>query len=215
MAIGIENQANIIPAGTAGYPNGDIKDRIGATAGTPVNKKVYADMHQFFAKMMRKAGITANNTPDNETNGFQYLDALLNTDFVLANPSGSCAGSNFGITLTDVGSTSTLGSISLYHAIKIGKSVRVSIYLQVIVSAIGSGNNFYSLKFTTPAGFKGVVGSSPVGLQLITPAYLADDNISGVISVDNNGDLTCLRDNGTNVAVATYTHRLDFTYHCQ
>lgn len=76
MAIGIENQSNIIAAGTAGYPNGDIKDRTGSTPGTPVNRKVYADIHQFFAKLLRLAGITANNTPDNETNGFQYITAL-------------------------------------------------------------------------------------------------------------------------------------------
>lgn len=79
MAIGIENQDNII-APDATYPNGDIKDRSGSTPGTPVNRKVYADIHQFFAKLLRLATITANDTPDNEINGFQYIDAL--EDFV-------------------------------------------------------------------------------------------------------------------------------------
>jgi len=75
MATGIQNYPNIA-AVDAAHPNGNIKDRAGATNGTPVNKLVYADVHQFFAKLLRIAGIAANNTPDNETNGFQYIEAL-------------------------------------------------------------------------------------------------------------------------------------------
>lgn len=72
MAIGIENFPNIIPA-DADYLNGDIKD---TPSGTPVNREVYGDIHQFFRKIMRVAGISPNNLRDNETNGFQLFQSL-------------------------------------------------------------------------------------------------------------------------------------------
>jgi len=72
MAIGIENYPNIVPA-DADYLNGDIKD---TPSGTPVNRLVYGDIHQFFRKLMRDAGLTPNGLRDNESNGFQYLDDL-------------------------------------------------------------------------------------------------------------------------------------------
>lgn len=62
---------------SAEYPFGNIKDNTGTNNGTPVNKLVYADFHQFFEKMMAVAGITANGLPDSETNGFQLFEALL------------------------------------------------------------------------------------------------------------------------------------------
>jgi hypothetical protein len=59
------------------YPYGNIKDNPGDNTGTPVNKLVYADFHQFFAKMMDDAGISYNGLPDNATDGFQYWLALV------------------------------------------------------------------------------------------------------------------------------------------
>lgn len=59
------------------YPYGNIKDNPGDNTGTPVNKLVYADFHQFFAKLMDDAGISYNGLPDNATDGFQYWLALV------------------------------------------------------------------------------------------------------------------------------------------
>jgi hypothetical protein len=59
------------------YPFGNIKDNPGNGTGTPVNKEVYADFHQFFEKMFSESGIVANGLPDNEYNGFQLFWALL------------------------------------------------------------------------------------------------------------------------------------------
>jgi len=59
------------------YPYGDIRDRDGAIIGTPVDREVYADMHQFFEKMMDESGIVANNNPDNEYHGWQLWEALV------------------------------------------------------------------------------------------------------------------------------------------
>jgi hypothetical protein len=62
------------PDGT--YPYGNIRDNAGAGDGTPVNTLVYADFHQFFARLMAIAGVVANGLPDNAANGFQLFVAL-------------------------------------------------------------------------------------------------------------------------------------------
>jgi hypothetical protein len=72
MATGIQNFPNIIPA-DADYLDGDIKD---APSGTPVNRSTNGDIQQFFAKLLRVAGITPNGLRDNESNGYQLYDAL-------------------------------------------------------------------------------------------------------------------------------------------
>ena len=38
---------------------------------------MYADIHQFFAKLMDYAGVTPNGLPDNDYSGFQLMEALL------------------------------------------------------------------------------------------------------------------------------------------
>lgn len=72
MAKGIENYPNI-EAASADYPNGRIKDK---PNGTPVNQEVYSDLHMLLDKLLRLAGVVANDTPENETNGYQYVEAL-------------------------------------------------------------------------------------------------------------------------------------------
>ena len=74
MAKGIQNYPQIDTTNPTAYPNGNIKD---APSGTPVNVVTNADLHQTFDKLLRELGTTANNTPDNETNGFQYVKAML------------------------------------------------------------------------------------------------------------------------------------------
>lgn len=72
MAIGIANYPNITAA-SADYPNGNIKDN---PSGTPVNVLTNGDLQMFFDKMVRIAGITPNGTPDNESNGYQLVEAI-------------------------------------------------------------------------------------------------------------------------------------------
>ena len=73
MARGIQNFPNVI-APDADYLDGDVKD---APNGTPVNKLTMSDIYQFFAKVMREAGLTFNNLPDNESNGYQLYAAAV------------------------------------------------------------------------------------------------------------------------------------------
>jgi len=75
MARKLENQTNI-EAPSAEFPSGRIKDDTGAGDGTPVEEKLYGDIHQFFAKLIRETGIVLNDLPDNVTNEFQLFQAL-------------------------------------------------------------------------------------------------------------------------------------------
>ena len=59
------------------FPFGNIKDKVGSNPGTPLNKLVYADMHQFFEKLMFEAGVTPNGLPESEYAGFQLMTALV------------------------------------------------------------------------------------------------------------------------------------------
>ena len=74
MAKGIQNYPNINTTDPTAYPNGIIKD---TPNGTPVNVVTNADIHSTLDKLLRYQGANANNTPDNETNGYQYFKAML------------------------------------------------------------------------------------------------------------------------------------------
>lgn len=68
---------NIDNSDPSNYPNGRIKNNTGAGNGTPVNEFVYGDLHEAKDKLMRLYGISYNGLPDNETNGYQLIDALI------------------------------------------------------------------------------------------------------------------------------------------
>lgn len=76
MATGIQNYTDVSTP-DSDYPNGNIKDDTGADDGTPVDKQVYADMHQTLAKLLRLSSITPTGLPDNEYSGFQYIEAMI------------------------------------------------------------------------------------------------------------------------------------------
>jgi hypothetical protein len=78
---------NIDNSNPSVYPNGRIKDNTSSGNGTPVNEFVYGDLHEMKDKLMRLYGIVPNDLPDNESNGFQLIDALRalasKNDFIL------------------------------------------------------------------------------------------------------------------------------------
>jgi len=63
-------------APTSTYPYGNIKDETGSQSGTPVNKPVYSDLHQFFARLADWVNVTLNGLPDNAKNGFQFFESV-------------------------------------------------------------------------------------------------------------------------------------------
>lgn len=87
MAIKLQNKPNV-DAPDVTYPYGNIKDDTGSNDGTPLNKLVHADFHQFFAKILdigETVGyLTPNGLPENDDNGFQYV-LSLNTASRIAN----------------------------------------------------------------------------------------------------------------------------------
>src|ERR1700761_9500711 len=112
MAIGIQNFPNIDTTDPTNFPNGRIKDDPAGVVGTPVKEETWGDMAIFFDKLMRMAGQTANNTPDNETNGYQYITALrsvIDPPFITS-----------GMTLGTSPAVSNNGSPNYNAAFKIG-----------------------------------------------------------------------------------------------
>lgn len=75
MARGIQHYPRITPP-DSDFPDGRLKDRDGSDRGTPINEFTNGDLQQFFAKIMRIAGIAPNLLPDCEYTGFQYYQAL-------------------------------------------------------------------------------------------------------------------------------------------
>jgi hypothetical protein len=71
----LASKTNVTPPG-GDYSYGRIKDNPGDNTGTPVNEAVYGDLHQFFERLMAIAGVTANNLPENDANGYQLFTAL-------------------------------------------------------------------------------------------------------------------------------------------
>jgi hypothetical protein len=82
----LNSSINVITSDPA-FPNGRIRNNTGTGNGTPVNEQVYGDIHTNKDKLLDLYGIDANNLPDNETNGYQYIDALRalasKNDFIL------------------------------------------------------------------------------------------------------------------------------------
>ena len=83
MAIKLEDKPQVNSPNPE-YPYGEIRDdsSSGADDGTPVNKLVYGDMHQFFASLMANSiaigGADYNDQPENAYDGFQYYQAMVN-----------------------------------------------------------------------------------------------------------------------------------------
>lgn len=90
MAIKLVSKTNTDPiSGT--YPYGKIRDDVAPGTGTPVSTQVYGDFHQFFARMAALAGVTLNDLPENNTNGFQYNEAFK----LLTHPDWTSVGVTF------------------------------------------------------------------------------------------------------------------------
>ena len=76
MAYGLKNFPNILPP-DGDYLSGRIKDDNGDGLGTPINQMTNGDLQEFFARLMKYAGIEPNDLPDSEYTGHQYIQALV------------------------------------------------------------------------------------------------------------------------------------------
>lgn len=146
----LNSNTNIDNSDLANYPDGRLKDNTGAGNGTPVNEKTNGDLFQTIAKLMRLYGITPNGLPDNESNGYQIIDAMRalasKNDYILT--IGSSAGAltvpvkigsmllnesivcksavDVGAETNIVGSDTTSLPFVKYGVFKTGESVRLT-----------------------------------------------------------------------------------------
>ena len=67
----LANQAGVQPP-DGDYPKGRIVD-----SQTVIGEGVNGDIVQFFQKLIQLAGVTENDLPDNESNGYQMVEALI------------------------------------------------------------------------------------------------------------------------------------------
>ena len=101
MARDLKLRTNVDPV-SADYPDGRIRNDPGDGTGTPVEEAINGDLIQFFQKAMRDAGITANDLPDNTTNGWQLNDAVNLAAKLFDNEYGwTSAGLTFGTNISD------------------------------------------------------------------------------------------------------------------
>lgn len=136
MAIKLEDKTNVL-APNADYQYGNIKDDTGVGDGTLVDVEVYADMHQFFARLLDQSGVVANGLPDNTTNGFQLYEALrkLVAEGLPNDPSGAWITGGTITLLPDAG-TASLPSIAYNKYKIIGKTF----YWQIIAALTVTGS---------------------------------------------------------------------------
>lgn len=190
MARGIQNFPNIVTP-DSDYPNGRIKDNPGDATGTPINEYTNGDLQQFFAKIMREAGITPNGLPDNEYSGNQYYQALIK----VIETTAVTHSINSALTVhSSLNMTSPTGSANL---LKKNNMVTAAVTISGEVTATSNSN----VVLTFPTGFEmkptevpndfGIVGFLTVYRDDVL--YSTQRILNGINSIDacidNNGRL--------------------------
>lgn len=72
----LQSNPNIDNSDPSNYPLGRIKNNTGSGNGTPVDERVYGDLHQTIIQLMLLYDIAPSGLPDNVTNGYQIVEAL-------------------------------------------------------------------------------------------------------------------------------------------
>jgi hypothetical protein len=173
MAINLANKTRVTPPAPP-FPFGNIKDTTPSDKGTPVNVETYGDFHQFFAKMADLSGITLNDLPDNDTNSYQYVQAMLN------------------VINQGVGKAFVLSQIGTYTAndliILFGCAITPTI---PGLSSITAGAIYYNdYIYYVPSGFVNTAPGETLVYKIdesVTPKFMFLDNgISGTGIADYN-----------------------------
>lgn len=74
--IPLKNNPNVDNSDPSNYPDARVKDNDGSGNGTGVNRSVYGDLHSNISRLMRLYDIAPTGLPDNETSGYQIIEAL-------------------------------------------------------------------------------------------------------------------------------------------
>ncbi len=176
MAVKLENKTNVL-APNATYPYGNIKDKTESLPGTPVNTATYADLHQFFAKMLDVSGVIANGLPENADNGFQYYTALLavisgmTPAIVNANNSAGIIETENNVVLKtkiiEIGAWDMDATASLNVAHGIGDRTKIYSVFATINSDGGARYNLHSVDSSAGASNGGVAEITDANIQLV------------------------------------------------
>lgn len=182
MGRGLQNLPNRTTP-DSDYPNGRIKDNDGSGNGTPVNQFTNDDIHQFLAKMLRRAGITPNGLPENEYSGHQYHQAL---DAIIAFSTGGVCMKQIEIGDWNMDTTQT---VSVPHGIAGG----VSKILGCIVSIISdAGSPVNDIHYIAPSGTLpgGAYSFTSTNIVLVRTDTGPFDNTSFDSTSFNRGNIT-------------------------
>lgn len=166
MAIKLENKTNV-DAPSTDYPYGKIRDNPGDNSGTPLNEMVHQDYVQFFARLLHygesSLWMTANGLPENQTNGFQYVDQAL-AIFIREMNANAVA----------MLATSIVGGVYPAPLVPFGM-----VGLKNNITSIDSGVIFYNGELLICTGFSGTISDTAVfrrTAELILTIY---DDVSG------------------------------------
>lgn len=192
-------------AGSADYPNGDIKDN---PDGTLVNRMMLTDLLQTFQKLMIDAGITPNGLDDNTTNGYQYIQGIANMNTLFVEDAGDWVDAGTPV-VTRIGSTITIGTVNFNRYKILGKTLIWQFSFEVTIvgtptallldypafmasgdvdlrnpahtqlGLLGGGLAYYAVN-----GGTGGAGTRQVGISLATGATITSTSIVGGITTE-------------------------------
>jgi len=195
MAISKNTQANIDDSNPTAYPNGQVKDDDGTGDGFPLIQVTMSDMYEFFDKLMRLADLTFTNDFDNETNGYQFVQAC----------SALASKSDFILPLT-----TSAGVLQIPTALQILQLNEKLLCLAASDFASeptikGTGPTALNVTFTSPykSGDYVMLVRTSGGVQLIR--MVTADNINLIVASNSflKAASNANEDTGTSTAVAT------------
>jgi hypothetical protein len=167
--------ANILntDAPSSDYPAGRIRNKNANASpevdGTPIVEELYGDIILFFQKLMLRNSVTPNNLPDNETNDYQTIIALLaEINSVINSRVGVSAGKIVGVNNTGLannlpvitgsdGKVLTLSALDFRALISVLSTTEVNVLvsiLQVNINTVQSNVNTVSTNAAIDASNK-------------------------------------------------------------
>lgn len=165
MAFKLSDKPNTDPPSGI-YNFGKIRDNDGSNNGTPVNELVYGDFHQFFEGLMVAGGITPNNLPDNDDNGYQLYQAFQRcARRELKNLLGILSETFIG------DETSPLAVIPPYSFLGVKWNVGMTI--------LSAGYIYYNEELFFCGGFTGTISDTAVFTKIADNILQVTDAVSG------------------------------------
>ena len=221
MAIALASKTNTIPP-SAAYPYGDIRDNDGTNNGTPVDRAVYADFHQFFARLLAEAGITANGLPDNLPNTFQYYLALLELTDRYRCTSASSVAIGFGLktftvpanmdffigTYLRISDANNPGTNFVNGFVVSYSGTTLVLFVNALVGAGTIANWIISLSAPIQATLADINAGSQNGLFISPAAFSSYVNQPWTLRA-NVADITVIGGSGTTVTSSNIKYRIE------